>query len=67
MIAGLVRHIVGNTSARAEKSHPAIFPRRLGRKYLRACGEELSLTRPGENTMEIPPRVRRRVPQDSSR
>ena len=54
-------HGCGITSARAEKRYPRTRPQRLSRNYLRACGEEQFPHGRQVSTMELPPRVRRRV------
>ena len=51
----------GNTSACAEKRRLSGRKRRLVRKYLRVCGEELVSQPSMWPFSEIPPRVRRRV------
>ena len=52
----------GNTSACAEKSAPPTVYGWLCGKYLRVCGEEIWHGFFCLNALEIPPRVRRRVP-----
>ena len=51
----------GNTSACAEKSYWTISSWLSSGKYLRVCGEEAVNARTATCTVEIPPRVRRRV------
>ena len=54
-------HLMGNTSACAEKSSPPTRSPRKKWKYLRVCGEEKQFLRVRGPLTEIPPRMRRRV------
>ena len=60
-VSHVADHLMGNTSACAEKSSPPTRSPRKKWKYLRVCGEEKQFLRVRGPLTEIPPRMRRRA------